>query len=152
MTANLLLDRLSPQRSRPDPQSASASPTCSGATIRSRPPHLVLTLILVSQLMVILDGTIVNIALQDIRADLDFSPTGLSWVVNAYNLTFGGLLLLGARAGDLLGRRRVFLAGIALFTLASLAGGFAENSARCSPRERSRASAARSRRRPRWPY
>jgi EmrB/QacA subfamily drug resistance transporter len=92
-------------------------------------PNLVLTLILVSQLMVILDGTIVNIALQDIRADLDFSPTGLSWVVNAYNLTFGGLLLLGARAGDLLGRRRVFLGGIALFTLASLAGGFAENSA-----------------------
>ncbi len=87
-----------------------------------------LVLILVSQLMVILDGTIVNIALQDIRGDLDFSPTGLSWVVNAYNLTFGGLLLLGARAGDLLGRRRVFLGGIALFTLASLAGGFAENS------------------------
>ena len=79
--------------------------------------------------MVILDGTIVNIALQDIRADLAFSDTGLSWVVNAYNLTFGGLLLLGARAGDLLGRRRVFLAGLALFALASLAGGFAESPA-----------------------
>ncbi len=90
---------------------------------------LVLTLILTSQLMVVLDGTIVNIALQDIRGDLDFSATGLSWVVNAYNLSFGGLLLLGARAGDLLGRRRVFLAGIALFTVASLAGGFAESSA-----------------------
>ncbi|WP_375485372.1 MFS transporter [uncultured Jatrophihabitans sp.] len=77
--------------------------------------------------MVVLDATIVNIALQDIKGDLGFSTSGLSWVVNAYTLTFGGLLLLGARAGDLLGRRRVFLAGIALFTLASLAGGFAQN-------------------------
>jgi EmrB/QacA subfamily drug resistance transporter len=88
---------------------------------------LVLALILTSQLMVVLDSTIVNIALHDIRTDLDFSPENLSWVVNAYTLTFGGLLLLGARAGDILGRRRVFLAGIALFTLASFAGGFAQN-------------------------
>ncbi len=88
---------------------------------------LVLALILTSQLMVVLDGTIVNIALHDIKADLGFSPESLSWVVNAYTLTFGGLLLLGARAGDILGRRRVFLAGIALFTLASFAGGFAQN-------------------------
>jgi EmrB/QacA subfamily drug resistance transporter len=90
---------------------------------------LVLALILTSQLMVVLDGTIVNIALHDIKADLGFSPENLSWVVNAYTLTFGGLLLLGARAGDILGRRRVFLAGIALFTLASFAGGFAQNPA-----------------------
>ena len=75
--------------------------------------------------MVVLDATIVNIALPEIQTALGFSPSGLSWVVNAYTLTFGGLLLLGARAGDLLGRRRTFLAGIALFTLASLAGGFA---------------------------
>ena len=88
-----------------------------------------LALILTCQLMVVLDATIVNIALQDIKSDLDFSTSGLSWVVNAYTLTFGGLLLLGARAGDLLGRRRVFLGGIALFTLASLAGGFAQNPA-----------------------
>ncbi|SHF51917.1 drug resistance transporter, EmrB/QacA subfamily [Jatrophihabitans endophyticus] len=88
---------------------------------------LVLSLILVCQLMVVLDATIVNIALPDIRADLGFSAAGLSWVVNAYTLTFGGLLLLGARAGDILGRRRVFLAGIALFTAASLAGGFAQS-------------------------
>ncbi len=86
-----------------------------------------LTLILTCQLMVVLDATIVNIALHDIRADLNFSAAGLSWVINAYTLTFGGLLLLGARAGDLLGRRRVFLAGIALFTFASLVGGFAQN-------------------------
>ena len=88
---------------------------------------LVLGLILTSQLMVVLDATIVNIALHDIRSALGFSPESLSWVVNAYTLTFGGLLLLGARAGDLLGRRRVFVAGIALFSLASLAGGFAQN-------------------------
>jgi EmrB/QacA subfamily drug resistance transporter len=77
--------------------------------------------------MVVLDATIVNIALHDIKGALGFSSAGLSWVVNAYTLTFGGLLLLGARAGDLLGRRRVFLSGIALFTLASLVGGFATN-------------------------
>ncbi len=92
-------------------------------------PNLVLALILTCQLMVVLDATIVNIALHDIKVSLGFSSAGLSWVVNAYTLTFGGLLLLGARAGDILGRRRVFLAGIALFTLASLAGGFAQNPA-----------------------
>jgi EmrB/QacA subfamily drug resistance transporter len=91
-------------------------------------PGLVLTLILSVQLMVVLDATIVNIALPDIRTALHFSPTSLSWVINAYTLTFGGLLLLGARAGDILGRRRTFLSGIALFTLASLVGGFAASS------------------------
>ena len=88
---------------------------------------LVLALILTSQLMVVLDGTIVNIALHDIKNSLGFGSESLSWVVNAYSLTFGGLLLLGARAGDLLGRRRVFLSGLALFTAASLLGGFAQN-------------------------
>ncbi|MDT4920076.1 MAG: hypothetical protein QOI15_978 [Pseudonocardiales bacterium] len=88
-------------------------------------PNLVLALILTSQLMVVLDATIVNVALHDIKHALGFSSASLSWVVNAYTLTFGGLLLLGARAGDILGRRRVFLAGIALFSIASLAGGFA---------------------------
>ena len=92
-------------------------------------PAIVLGLILTSQLMVVLDATIVNIALHDIKNALHFSSASLSWVVNAYTLTFGGLLLLGARAGDLLGRRRVFLIGIALFTVASLLGGFAQNSA-----------------------
>jgi EmrB/QacA subfamily drug resistance transporter len=80
---------------------------------------------LAAQLMVILDMTVVNIALPHISTGLHFSQTGLSWVMNGYLLTFGGLLLLGGRAGDILGRRRVFLAGIALFTLSSLAGGLA---------------------------
>jgi EmrB/QacA subfamily drug resistance transporter len=80
------------------------------------------------QLMVVLDITIVNIALPDIQRSLDFSTTSLSWVVNAYTLTFGGLLLLGGRAGDILGRRRVFVFGVLLFVLASLLGGFAQDS------------------------
>src|SRR6266702_440931 len=88
-------------------------------------PRLVLALILLCQLMVTLDATVVNVALPKIQASLGFSTASLSWVINAYALTFGGLLLLGARAGDLLGRRRTFLVGIALFTVASLAGGFA---------------------------
>ena len=98
---------------------------------RGRVNHtaLVLALILTCQLMVVLDGTIVNIALHDIKGDLGFSAENLSWIVNAYALTFGGLLLLGARAGDILGRRRVFLAGIGLFTLASFIGGFAQTPA-----------------------
>ena len=92
---------------------------------RLNPASLVLAVILSSQLMVVLDATIVNVALPDMKAALHFSDAQLSWVLNAYTLTFGGLLLLGARAGDLLGRRLTFLAGIAIFTLASLAGGFA---------------------------
>src|SRR5688572_25284300 len=69
------------------------------------------------QLMVVLDITIVNIALPHIQTSLGFSTTSLSWVVNAYTLTFGGLLLLGGRAGDILGRRRVFVFGVLLFVL-----------------------------------
>ncbi|MEU1648114.1 MFS transporter [Streptomyces pristinaespiralis] len=80
------------------------------------------------QLMVVLDITIVNIALPHIQSSLDFSTTSLSWVVNAYTLTFGGLLLLGGRVGDILGRRRVFIFGVLLFVLASLLGGLAQNS------------------------
>ena len=79
--------------------------------------------------MVVLDATIVNVALPHIQTALGFSGTNLEWVVNAYALAFGGLLLLGGRSGDLLGRRRVFIAGILLFTLASLAGGFATDQA-----------------------
>jgi EmrB/QacA subfamily drug resistance transporter len=80
-----------------------------------------------AQLMIILDITVVNIALPHIQHSLHFSATSLSWVLNAYTLTFGGLLLLGGRAGDILGRRRVFIAGISLFTIASLAGGLANS-------------------------
>jgi EmrB/QacA subfamily drug resistance transporter len=76
--------------------------------------------------MVVLDATIVNIALPHIQAALSFSTTDLTWVVSAYTLTFGGLLLLGGRAGDILGRRRVFTTGILLFTFASLLGGLAQ--------------------------
>jgi EmrB/QacA subfamily drug resistance transporter len=91
----------------------------------SRHLGLALVVIATAQLMVVLDATIVNVALPHIQGALGFSGSGLEWVVNAYALTFGGLLLLGGRAGDLLGRRRVFIAGIILFSVASLLGGFA---------------------------
>src|SRR5918997_390905 len=81
---------------------------------------LALLLVCVAQLMIVVDGTVVNVALPAIRGSLGFSETGLSWVVNAYLLTFGGFLLLGGRAGDLFGRRRVFAFGLGLFTFASL--------------------------------
>ncbi|WP_320672018.1 MFS transporter [Patulibacter defluvii] len=87
----------------------------------------VLLLVCGAQFMVILDVAIVNVALPAIRDDLRMSETGLQWVVNAYTITFGGFLLLGGRAADLLGRRRVFVAGLGLFTLASLVGGVAQD-------------------------
>jgi len=90
---------------------------------------LALVVIALAQLMVVLDATIVNIALPSIQKALHFSATGLEWVINAYALTFGGLLLLGGRAGDLFGRRRMFVIGIVVFTLGSLAGGFATSAA-----------------------
>ncbi|MHA3701534.1 MFS transporter [Jatrophihabitans sp. YIM 134969] len=99
------------------------------ARLRPTGPTAALWTILIAQLMVVLDVSIVNIALPDMQRELDFTSTSLSWVVNAYGLTFGGLLLLGARAGDLFGRRRVFLAGLALFTVASAAGGLAQDGA-----------------------
>jgi EmrB/QacA subfamily drug resistance transporter len=95
------------------------------AARRGHHPALALTIIAASQLMVVLDATIVNIALPQMQQALGFSTTSLSWVLNAYTLTFGGLLLLGGRAGDILGRRRMFVGGILLFTLASLLGGLA---------------------------
>ncbi len=95
---------------------------------QSRAKNITLTVIAATQLMVVLDATIVNIALPKIQDALHFSTTDLSWVINAYTLTFGGLLLLGGRAGDILGRRRVFIFGTVLFGFASLLGGFAQNS------------------------
>src|SRR5919107_1418455 len=86
---------------------------------------LALLLVCAAQLMIVLDGTIVNVALPVIQSSLGFSEVSLSWVVNAYLLTFGGFLLLGGRAGDLFGRRRVFVVGLALFTFASLLCGLA---------------------------
>ena len=96
---------------------------------RKSSSFLLLAVVLGAYLMIVLDTSIVITALPSIHRTLHFSATGLSWVQNAYTLSFGGLLLLGARVGDLLGRRRVFIAGIALFTLASLAGGLAPSPA-----------------------
>src|SRR5712671_3455193 len=92
-------------------------------------PGLALLVLATAQLMVVLDATIVNVALPHIQRALGFSGSGLEWVVNAYALTFGGLLLLGGRTGDLLGRRTMFIAGLLLFSAASLAGGFASSQA-----------------------
>src|SRR6187455_2308415 len=85
-----------------------------------------LILLCVAQFIVVLDASIVNVALPSIGKGLDFSEENLPWVVNAYVLTFGGFLLLGGRMADLLGRRRVFIGGLLLVAAASLAGGFAE--------------------------
>ena len=95
--------------------------------IDGRKRWLALILLCLGDLMIVLDTTIVNVALPSIRADLGFSETSLVWVVNAYMLTFGGFLLLGGRLGDLFGHRRLFLLGIALFTFASLACGLANS-------------------------
>jgi EmrB/QacA subfamily drug resistance transporter len=91
-------------------------------------PWLVLALVCMAQFMVILDATIVNVALPSIQADLDMSDADLQWIVNAYTLVFGGFLLLGGRAGDLLGRKRVFLVGVVIFSVASLLNGLAPSS------------------------
>jgi EmrB/QacA subfamily drug resistance transporter len=93
----------------------------------TRKRWLALYVLCLGTLMIVLDATIVNVALPSIRADLGFSATSLAWVVNAYLLTYGGLLLLGGRLGDLYGPRRLFIAGISLFTLASLACGLANS-------------------------
>jgi EmrB/QacA subfamily drug resistance transporter len=84
-----------------------------------------LVVLALAQFMVVLDVTIVNVALPDMQVDLGFSADGLQWVITAYTLAFGGFLLLGGRLGDMLGRRRVFAGGLGLFTIASLAGGLA---------------------------
>jgi EmrB/QacA subfamily drug resistance transporter len=103
-------------------RAASAGATAGGG---SRRLGLALLVIATAQLMVVLDATIVNVALPHIQQALGFSGSGLEWVVNAYAVTFGGLLLLGGRAGDIFGRRRVFVFGLLLFSGASLLGGFA---------------------------
>ena len=92
-------------------------------TMDRRTRWLALIVLCLGDLMIVLDTTIVNVALPSIRADLGFTETSLAWVVNAYLLTFGGFLLLGGRLGDLYGHRRLFLIGISLFTLASIACG-----------------------------
>src|SRR5947207_11506940 len=91
----------------------------------TRKRWIALYVLCLGDLMIVLDSTIVNVALPSIRDDLGFSETSLAWVVNAYLLTFGGFLLLGGRLGDLYGHRRLFVYGIGLFTLASLCCGLA---------------------------
>jgi EmrB/QacA subfamily drug resistance transporter len=98
-------------------------------SIEGRKRWLALVVLCLGDLMIVLDVTIVGVALPSIREDLGFSETSLAWVVNAYLLTFGGFLLLGGRLGDLFGHRRLFLFGIALFTVASAACGFATSQA-----------------------
>ena len=98
-----------------------------GTQIEGRRRWLALIVLCCGSLMIVLDSTIVNVALPSIRQDLGFSEASLAWVVNAYLLTFGGFLLLGGRLGDLFGQRRLFLIGIALFTAASLGCGLANS-------------------------
>jgi EmrB/QacA subfamily drug resistance transporter len=98
-------------------------------SLDARSRWLALLIVCLGDLMIVLDVTIVGVALPSIKDDLDFSDTSLAWVVNAYLLTFGGFLLLGGRLGDLFGHRRLFIAGIALFTGASLACGLASSQA-----------------------
>ena len=110
-----------------------------------------LAVIVTAQFMVVLDVAIVNVALPTIKTDLHFSQASLQWVVTAYSILFGGMLLLGGRIADLLGRRRLFMAGLALFTVSSLLDGLAwsegsliafralrASARRCSRRRRSR--------------
>src|SRR5207247_4499161 len=94
-------------------------------TDRSR--WLALYVLCVGVLMIVLDATVVNVALPSIQDDLGFSNASLAWVVNAYLIAFGGLLLLAGRLGDLIGRRTIFLAGLAVFTVASLVCGLAQS-------------------------
>ena len=108
--------------------SAPPAPRVAPAPPAARAPRslgLALVVIAAAQLMIVLDATIVNVALPHIQRALSFSGTGLEWVVTAYSLAFGSLLLLGGRLGDIYGRRRVFIAGIVVFSLGSLAGGLA---------------------------
>ena len=103
--------------------------TTDSRTPSSRARWLALYVLCLGDLMIVLDVTIVGVALPSIREDLGFSETSLAWVINAYLLTFGGFLLLGGKLGDLFGHRRLFLAGISLFTLASLGCGLATSQA-----------------------
>jgi MFS family permease len=97
----------------------------SSISLPRRSPWVALALIVAAQFMVVLDLSIVNVALATIKSDLGFSETGLQWVITAYAILFGGFLLLGGRLADILGRRRIFVLGIAVFTVASILSGLA---------------------------
>src|SRR4051794_3965225 len=113
------------------PAALPSAPAARDTAQAARRPRQGLSLLVIAtaQLMVVLDATVTNVALPRIQETLRFSGANLSWVVNAYALAFGGLLLLGGRAGDLLGRRRMFVTGLLVFSAASLAGGFATSQA-----------------------
>src|SRR5579884_3399367 len=119
-------DGVGPAQAGPGTEQESGAP---GTRLMTGPRHPTATLLLacLAQFMVILDVSVVNVALPSIRHGLGFSEVDLQWVVNAYTVTFAGFLLLGGRAADLLGRRRVFVAGLVLFALTSLAGGLAQS-------------------------
>src|SRR3984893_3977359 len=102
---------------------ATIQPATAAAADRRR--WIVLALIVTAQFMVVLDIAIVNVALPSIKTDLHFSPVSLQWVITAYTIVFGGVLMLGGRLADLLGRRRMFVIGLALFTVSSLLDGLA---------------------------
>jgi EmrB/QacA subfamily drug resistance transporter len=114
-----------PQDAVADSEPGSEAATTDRATHVPRRLGLALVVIAAAQLMIVLDATIVNVALPHIQRALGFSGTGLEWIITAYSLAFGSLLLLGGRLGDIYGRRRVFMTGVLLFALASLVGGFA---------------------------
>ncbi|MEQ6023347.1 MFS transporter [Streptomyces salinarius] len=110
------------------PASTPSTPTRRISARRTPPTWLVVVLACAGQFLVVLDVSVVNVALPSMRTDLGLGAQGLQWVVNAYAIAFAGFMLLGGRAGDLYGRKRMFLVGLGLFTLASLGGGFAQES------------------------
>ena len=108
---------------------SAALPAPASRSVSKVNPNAVLAVVAVAQFMVILDGTVVNVALPTIQRHLGFSEQSLSWVLNAYTLMFGGFLLLGGRLADRLGRRRLFVVGVAVFSGASLICGLAQSEA-----------------------
>lgn len=114
-----------------------------GTDLLGRRPRVALGLLVSAQFVVMLDTSIVNVALPSIQADLKLSPIGVTWVVNAYVLAFGGLLLLSGRAADLFGRRRMFVGGSALFTVGTLLAAMAANEGQLVGAASSRVSAPR---------
>src|SRR5271170_393422 len=107
--------------------STTQTPELTGSNTEGKHLGLALAVIAGAQLMVVLDATIVNVALPTIHKALNFSADNLEWLITAYSLTFGGLLLFGGRTGDLFGKRRMFMIGISIFAVSSLLGGFATN-------------------------
>lgn len=112
-------------------------------TLDGRTRWYALIVLCLGTLMIVLDSTIVNVALPSIQDDLGFSQSSLAWVVNAYMIAFGGLLLLAGRLGDLFGRKSVFMAGLGVFIASSLVCGIADSRRSWSSRGSSRASAGR---------